>query len=77
MLECDYCGVIYRSRQHWYGNKQPTEDAVRTEIRHVWPGVSDQVHACMCSYMRVCVCVCLCLCVSVCVCVCVRWKAGY
>ena len=40
VLECPRCGVIYRERQHWYGNKDPTEEAVRTEIRHVWPGVS-------------------------------------
>lgn len=40
VLECPHCGVIYRSRQYWYGNQEPEMDAVRTEIRHVWPGVS-------------------------------------
>ncbi|XP_071442094.1 zinc finger FYVE domain-containing protein 1-like [Hetaerina americana] len=38
VLECSHCGVIYRSRQYWYGNKNPEDAAVRTEIRHVWPG---------------------------------------
>lgn len=40
ILECKFCGVIYRSRQYWYGNKEPTEESVvRTEIQHVWPDV--------------------------------------
>ena len=40
-LECKFCGVIYRSRQYWYGNREPTEESVvRTEIQHVWPNVS-------------------------------------
>lgn len=39
VLECPECGVIYRSRQFWYGNRDPVELAVRAEIRHVWPGV--------------------------------------
>lgn len=38
VIECDKCGVIYRSRQYWYGNKPPELDSVRTEIVHVWPG---------------------------------------
>lgn len=40
VLECAKCGVIYRSRQYWYGNQDPINTVVRTEIRHVWPGVS-------------------------------------
>ncbi len=41
VLECRFCGIIYRSRQYWYGNKDPTEQSVaRTEILHVWEGVS-------------------------------------
>ncbi|KAK3093425.1 hypothetical protein FSP39_015565 [Pinctada imbricata] len=36
VLECPNCGVIYRSRQNWYGNKE-IEDVVSVEIRHVWP----------------------------------------
>lgn len=41
VLECANCGVIYRSRQHWYGNIDPEKaNVIRTEIRHVWPGVS-------------------------------------
>ena len=38
VLECGKCGVIYKSRQYWYGNREPTERAARTEIRHVWEG---------------------------------------
>ena len=38
VLECPECGVIYRSRQFWYGNKDPLENTVRSEIKHVWPG---------------------------------------
>ncbi|XP_021913704.1 zinc finger FYVE domain-containing protein 1-like isoform X2 [Zootermopsis nevadensis] len=37
VIECPYCGEIYRSRQYWYGNKNPEDIAVRTEIQHVWP----------------------------------------
>ncbi len=40
VLECCNCGIIYRSRQYWYGNQDPEKSVVRTEIRHVWPGVS-------------------------------------
>lgn len=40
VLECSRCGVIYRSRQYWFGNKDTWDSAVRTDIRHVWPGVS-------------------------------------
>ena len=39
VLECPKCGVIYRSRQFWYGNRDPVENSVRVEIKHVWPGV--------------------------------------
>nr|CAD7424228.1 unnamed protein product [Timema monikensis] len=38
VIECPNCGEIYRSRQFWYGNKNPEDSAVRTEIKHVWPG---------------------------------------
>ncbi|KAG8188420.1 hypothetical protein JTE90_007992 [Oedothorax gibbosus] len=37
ILECAKCGVIYRSRQFWYGNQNPWDTSVRTEICHVWP----------------------------------------
>ena len=41
VLECRFCGIIYRSRQYWYGNKEPADiSVVRTEIPHVWEGVS-------------------------------------
>uniref|UniRef100_A0AAG5CYQ5 FYVE-type domain-containing protein n=1 Tax=Anopheles atroparvus TaxID=41427 RepID=A0AAG5CYQ5_ANOAO len=36
VIECPHCGEIYRSRQHWYGNQSPEQNAVRTEIVHVW-----------------------------------------
>uniref|UniRef100_A0A1A8BB24 Zinc finger, FYVE domain containing 1 n=1 Tax=Nothobranchius kadleci TaxID=1051664 RepID=A0A1A8BB24_NOTKA len=38
VIECPSCGVIYRSRQYWYGNQDPVDTAVRTEIQHVWAG---------------------------------------
>ncbi|KAJ8912659.1 hypothetical protein NQ315_012735 [Exocentrus adspersus] len=38
VIECPNCGEIYRSRQHWYGNKNPEDCAVRIEIVHIWPG---------------------------------------
>lgn len=38
VLECVECGVIYRSRQYWYGNDDPIKTVVRTELRHAWPG---------------------------------------
>uniref|UniRef100_A0A1B6E4F3 FYVE-type domain-containing protein n=1 Tax=Clastoptera arizonana TaxID=38151 RepID=A0A1B6E4F3_9HEMI len=40
VIECPNCGEIYRSRQFWYGNTNPEISAVRTEIKHVWPGSS-------------------------------------
>lgn len=41
VIECPNCGVIYRSRQYWYGNQDPVDTVVRTEIQHVWPGVRE------------------------------------
>ncbi|XP_069494721.1 zinc finger FYVE domain-containing protein 1 isoform X1 [Ambystoma mexicanum] len=38
VIECPNCGVIYRSRQYWFGNQDPVDTVVRTEIDHVWPG---------------------------------------
>ncbi|KAK6297785.1 hypothetical protein J4Q44_G00323680 [Coregonus suidteri] len=38
VIECPNCGVIYRSRQYWYGNQDPVDTVVRTEIKHIWPG---------------------------------------
>uniref|UniRef100_A0A8C4Q453 Zinc finger, FYVE domain containing 1 n=1 Tax=Eptatretus burgeri TaxID=7764 RepID=A0A8C4Q453_EPTBU len=40
VLECPNCGVIYRSRQFWYGNQDPEDTVIRTEIIHVWQGVN-------------------------------------
>nr|XP_032820647.1 zinc finger FYVE domain-containing protein 1 [Petromyzon marinus] len=40
VLECPNCGVIYRSRQYWYGNQDPEDTVVRTELKHVWPGAN-------------------------------------
>ncbi|XP_006000562.1 zinc finger FYVE domain-containing protein 1 [Latimeria chalumnae] len=39
VLECPNCGVIYRSRQYWYGNLDPVDTVVRTEIEHIWQGM--------------------------------------
>ncbi|XP_053659634.1 zinc finger FYVE domain-containing protein 1-like [Anopheles marshallii] len=44
VIECPHCGEIYRSRQHWYGNKSPEQNAVRTEIVHVWNDGGLQLH---------------------------------
>lgn len=38
VIDCPKCGEIYRSRQHWYGNKNPEESAVLMEVVHIWPG---------------------------------------
>lgn len=42
VLECPHHGVIYRSRQYWYGNPEP-ESVVRTELRHIWSGQQNNV----------------------------------
>jgi len=40
VLECVNCGVIYRSRAHWYGNMEPEKTGlVQTKVKHVWPEV--------------------------------------
>ncbi|XP_063295846.1 zinc finger FYVE domain-containing protein 1 [Pelobates fuscus] len=41
VIECPTCGVVYRSRQYWFGNQDPVDTVVRTEIQHVWPGADD------------------------------------
>ncbi|CAH1962256.1 unnamed protein product [Acanthoscelides obtectus] len=38
LIECSRCGIIYQSRKHWYGNKNPEDCAVRIQVVHVWPG---------------------------------------
>jgi zinc finger FYVE domain-containing protein 1 len=35
LLECPHHGILYKSREYWYGNEEP-EKVVRTEIKHVW-----------------------------------------
>lgn len=40
IIECPRCGEIYRSRQYWYGNKDPEEIAIRKKITHIWSTVS-------------------------------------
>ncbi|EFN75234.1 Zinc finger FYVE domain-containing protein 1 [Harpegnathos saltator] len=35
-IECPNCGEIYRSRQYWYGNRNPEDVAIRKKITHVW-----------------------------------------
>ncbi len=42
VLECPHHGIIYRSRQYWYGNPDP-ESVVRTELKHIWPGQQNNV----------------------------------
>jgi len=39
-MDCPVCGVIYRSKQYWYGNNDPEKTVVYTETKHIWPGVS-------------------------------------
>ena len=39
VIECKHCGIIFRSRQHWYGNLEPEQKAIKTENKHVWPEV--------------------------------------
>ncbi|XP_073982306.1 zinc finger FYVE domain-containing protein 1-like [Rhodnius prolixus] len=53
VIECPNCGEIYRSRQYWYGNMLPEATAVRTEIHHVWPGMSCSGKTCQNSAQRV------------------------
>ncbi|KAG8448744.1 hypothetical protein GDO86_015710, partial [Hymenochirus boettgeri] len=36
VLECRVCGIIYRSRQHWYGNREPDGSIIREQVQHVW-----------------------------------------
>ena len=51
MLECVNCGVIYRSRQHWYGNVEPEKTGlVQTRIKHVWPEVCIYLFICLFIY---------------------------
>ena len=38
ILECNNCGIIYRSRQYWYGNPE-VQKCVHEEVVHVWPEV--------------------------------------
>ncbi|XP_068159522.1 zinc finger FYVE domain-containing protein 1-like isoform X1 [Drosophila tropicalis] len=40
VIECTYCGEIYRARQYWYGNKSPEASVVRVQVVHVWKGGS-------------------------------------
>ena len=42
VLECPHHGIIYRSRQYWYGNQEP-ESVVRTELKHIWSGQVNNV----------------------------------
>ncbi|KAK4290957.1 hypothetical protein Pmani_036175 [Petrolisthes manimaculis] len=47
VLECEKCGIIYRSRQYWYGNESPAGSVVREQYQHVWPGsvLGSEAHA--------------------------------
>lgn len=42
VLECPHHGIIFRSRQYWYGNPDP-ESVVRTELKHIWSGQQNHV----------------------------------
>ena len=42
VLECPHHGIIYRSRQYWYGNPEP-DSVVRTELKHIWSGQQNNV----------------------------------
>jgi len=53
VLECPRCGVIHRSRQYWFGNKDNWESTVRTEIKHVWPGELNKMQAAQNAAQRV------------------------
>lgn len=52
VIECPNCGVIYRSRQYWYGNQDPVDTVVRTEIQHIWPGVREP--SCHLNCLKLC-----------------------
>lgn len=55
VIECPNCGVVYRSRQYWFGNQDPVDTVVRTEIVHVWPGVRAVLFFLLCrSLIHVC-----------------------
>lgn len=34
VIECNFCGEIFRARQYWYGNKSPEDEAVRFVVFH-------------------------------------------
>lgn len=53
VIECPNCGVIYRSRQYWYGNQDPVDTVVRTEIQHVWPGVRGTCYSLFIAYPHI------------------------
>lgn len=53
VLECPRCGIIHRSRQYWFGNKDIWESTVRTEIKHVWPGELNKMQAAQNAAQRV------------------------
>ena len=41
--------MVYRSRQYWYGNKNPEHSVLKTENKHVWP----EVHTCTYYIVRI------------------------
>ena len=40
LIKCPNCSVVYRSRQYWFGNQDPVDTVVGTEIVHMWPGTN-------------------------------------
>ncbi|XP_034490869.1 zinc finger FYVE domain-containing protein 1-like isoform X2 [Drosophila innubila] len=45
VIECPYCGEIYRARQYWYGNKSPESSVVHVQVVHVWKGGNSGLRA--------------------------------
>ena len=40
VLECNFCGVIFMSRENWFDNKEPeTRGVVHSTVCHMWPGL--------------------------------------
>ena len=39
VMECPHCGIIYREREHWFGNEGPERSKnIHMEVSHMWPG---------------------------------------
>lgn len=39
VIECEKCGILYKSREYWYGNDTPnTHPKLIQKVIHYWPG---------------------------------------